>query len=451
MSPILAVLALLLRLAAGPDPRRRRSDEIRLTIVRDPYTSSDQVTLCRVRADNRGGRRWPGSDLAFEARARRRRAAVRERGRFGLELAPYGSLETLVALPGRHDRFEVVRLATGATATREPTSPPQGLVGTKQAAAPSVPLSVRHYNAARMKVLVVGGGGREHALCWSLHRSPLVEEIFCAPGNPGIAEVADCLPVSAGDIVEIADLAEKLHVDLTVVGPGAAALARDRRRVHQARAADLRSDAPGRADRDLQGLLQGVLPPPQHPDGRGRSSARSAEEARKAHPAATASRSCSRPTGWPAERACSSSSPTRTPSGRSRLFFQERVFGAAGDRIIVEEFLRGQEASFLALFDGEVAVPLPTARDYKKVYDGDRGPNTGGMGAHSPAGVLNAETASQVLKDILWPTLPRPPGGGPRLPRRALRGADGHGLRARRSSSTTRASAIPRPRSSCRA
>ena len=88
-----------------------------------------------------------------------------------------------------------------------------------------------------------------------------------------------------------------------------------------------------------------------------------------------------------------------------RLFFQERVFGAAGDRIIVEEFLRGQEASFLALFDGEVAVPLPTARDYKKVYDGDRGPNTGGMGAHSPAGVLNAETASQVLKEILWPTL----------------------------------------------
>jgi phosphoribosylamine--glycine ligase len=87
-----------------------------------------------------------------------------------------------------------------------------------------------------------------------------------------------------------------------------------------------------------------------------------------------------------------------------RLFFQERVFGAAGDRVIVEEFLRGQEASFMALFDGEVAVPLPTARDYKKVYDGDRGPNTGGMGAHSPAGVLNAEAASQVLKDILWPT-----------------------------------------------
>jgi len=86
------------------------------------------------------------------------------------------------------------------------------------------------------------------------------------------------------------------------------------------------------------------------------------------------------------------------------LFFQERVFGAAGDRIVVEEFLRGQEASFLVLFDGVTAVPLPTARDYKKVYDGDRGPNTGGMGAHSPAGVLNAEMASQVLKEILWPT-----------------------------------------------
>ncbi len=87
------------------------------------------------------------------------------------------------------------------------------------------------------------------------------------------------------------------------------------------------------------------------------------------------------------------------------LFFEERVFGSAGDRVLVEEFLHGREASFLAVCDGQTAVPLPTARDYKKVYDGDRGPNTGGMGGHSPAGVMDAATSKQVLKEIIWPTL----------------------------------------------
>jgi phosphoribosylamine--glycine ligase len=254
-----------------------------------------------------------------------------------------------------------------------------------------------------MKILVIGGGGREHALCWALHRSPSVEEIFCAPGNPGIAEVADCLPVSGSDIVEIAELAEKLHVDLTVVGPelplslgiadefikrglpifGPTRLAAQiesskvfskeffwRHKIPTAGATVCQS-----ADEAKRAMKQYGYPVVLKADGlaggKGVLIIESAEDAQRA----------------------------------LRLFFQERVFGAAGDRVIVEEFLRGQEASFLALFDGEVCVPLPTARDYKKVYDGDRGPNTGGMGAHSPAGVLNAETASQVLRDILWPTL----------------------------------------------
>jgi phosphoribosylamine--glycine ligase len=230
----------------------------------------------------------------------------------------------------------------------------------------------------------------------------MVEEIFCAPGNPGIAEVADCLPVAPGDIVEIADLAEKLHVDLTIVGPelplslgiadefakrelpifGPSRLAAQiesskvfskeffrRHNIPTAEAVICSS-----ADEARKAIKQFGFPVVLKADGlaggKGVLILESVEEAERA----------------------------------LRLFFQERVFGAAGDRVIVEEFLRGQEASFLALFDGEVAVPLPTARDYKKVYDGDRGPNTGGMGAHSPAGVLNAEAASQVLKDILWPT-----------------------------------------------
>src|SRR5947207_14974583 len=87
------------------------------------------------------------------------------------------------------------------------------------------------------------------------------------------------------------------------------------------------------------------------------------------------------------------------------LFFSEKVFGTAGDRVLVEEHLEGEEASFLALCDGKTALALPTAKDYKKVFDGDRGPNTGGMGAHSPAGVLGAEQAAAVLKEIVHPVL----------------------------------------------
>ena len=111
-------LALSLLFLAG-DPSDDPWIEVRLSIARDPYTSSDQVTLCRVRAVNHGGRRWPGRALAFEARARGGGVTVRERGRFGLELAPYGSLETLISLPGRHDILEVSPIAPGDSEARE--------------------------------------------------------------------------------------------------------------------------------------------------------------------------------------------------------------------------------------------------------------------------------------------------------------------------------------------
>jgi phosphoribosylamine---glycine ligase len=254
-----------------------------------------------------------------------------------------------------------------------------------------------------MKILVVGGGAREHALCWSLSRSSDVEVIYCAPGNPGIAEVADCLPVSSTEIVELADIAEKLRIDLTVVGPelplslgiadefakrelpifgpsrlatqieSSKAFAKEffaRHDIPTALAVVCSSAEEARAAIDRFGFPV-VLKADGLAGGKGVLTLDSAAEAEKA----------------------------------LSLFFAERVFGAAGDRVIIEEFLRGQEASFLAICDGEVAVPLPTARDYKKVYDGDRGPNTGGMGGHSPAGVLDAEGSSRVLREIIWPTL----------------------------------------------
>lgn len=119
-NPTLSLAFALVFLLAG-DPPAWSSGEIRLTVFRDPYTSSDQVTLCRVRADNQGGRRFSGRTLAFEVRAVGASPAVTARGRFGLTLEPYGSLETLVALPGRHERFEVAPLPGRGSSDREQT------------------------------------------------------------------------------------------------------------------------------------------------------------------------------------------------------------------------------------------------------------------------------------------------------------------------------------------
>src|SRR5512132_2231637 len=254
-----------------------------------------------------------------------------------------------------------------------------------------------------MKILVVGGGGREHALCSTLRRSAFVEELFCAPGNPGIAELADCLPVSVGDIVEIADLAAKLHMDLTVVGP----------------------ELPlslGIADEfGKRGL---PIFGPSRLAARIETSKVFAKEFFRRHGIATAqaivcaSRAEAeaaiaqlhypvvlKADGLAAGKGVLTAESPEDADRALKIFFDERLFGSAGDRVLVEEFLHGTEASFLAVCDGQTPVPLPTARDYKKVYDGDRGPNTGGMGGHSPAASMDAATCSQVLKEIIWPTL----------------------------------------------
>jgi phosphoribosylamine--glycine ligase len=254
-----------------------------------------------------------------------------------------------------------------------------------------------------MKILVVGGGAREHALCWSLARSSEAEVIYCAPGNPGIAEVADCLPVSSNEIVELADIAEKLRIDLTVVGP----------------------EVPlslGIADEFAKRQLP--IFGPSRLASQIESSKAFAKKFFERHGIPTApsvvcssadeARGAIKRFGYPvvlkADGLAGGKGVFTVESAVEAdkaiaLFFGERVFGAAGDRVVVEEFLRGQEASFLAICDGEMAVALPTARDYKKVYDGDRGPNTGGMGGHSPAGVLDAEDSSRVLRDVIWPTM----------------------------------------------
>jgi phosphoribosylamine--glycine ligase len=254
-----------------------------------------------------------------------------------------------------------------------------------------------------MKVLVVGGGAREHALCWSLARSSDVGIIYCAPGNPGIAEVADCLPVSSTEIVELADIAEKLRIDLTVVGPE---VPLSLGIVDEFAKRELPIFGPSRLATQIESskaFAKEFFARHGIPTGPSKVCS-SLDEARQAidkfgYPVVL------KADGLAGGKGVLTIESSAEAEKTLPLFFEERVFGAAGDRVVVEEFLRGQEASFLAICDGEYAVPLPTARDYKKVYDGDRGPNTGGMGGHSPAGVLDAEGSSRVLREIIWPTL----------------------------------------------
>jgi phosphoribosylamine---glycine ligase len=254
-----------------------------------------------------------------------------------------------------------------------------------------------------MKILVVGGGAREHALCWSFAKGSDVEEIYCAPGNPGIAEVADCLPVSSNEIVELADIAEKLRIDLTVVGPE---LPLSLGIADEFAKRQIPIFGPSRLAAQIEtskAFAKDFFARHAIPTARAVVCS-SADEVRAAierfgYPVVL------KADGLAGGKGVLTLDSTADVPKALALFFEERVFGDAGDRVIVEEFLRGHEASFLAICDGEVAVPLPTARDYKKVYDGDRGPNTGGMGGHSPAGVLDAEGSSQVLREIIWPTL----------------------------------------------
>jgi phosphoribosylamine---glycine ligase len=254
-----------------------------------------------------------------------------------------------------------------------------------------------------MKILVVGSGGREHALCWALRHSPFVDELLCAPGNPGIAELADCVPVGAGDIVELADLAGKLKMDLTVVGPELPL-------------------ALGIADefakRDLPIFGPSLLA------AQIEASKIFAKEFLRRHGIPTADATvCSsseealvalKRFGYPAVLKADGLAAgkgvlvveAREEADRAlTLFFGDRAFGSAGDRILVEEFLTGSEATFMAVCDGQSAVPLPTSRDYKKVYDADRGPNTGGMGAQSPSGNLDGAASARIFKDVILPAV----------------------------------------------
>jgi phosphoribosylamine--glycine ligase len=254
-----------------------------------------------------------------------------------------------------------------------------------------------------MKVLVVGGGGREHALCWALSASPVLTRLFCAPGNAGIAEVAECVPIGAEDVPALVAFAKREGVGLVVAGPEAPltlGLA------DACAGAGLRCFGPTAAAARLEGSKAFMK---EVAEAAGVPTARWARfdnpAAARAHLRATGAPIVVKADGLAAGKGVVVARTLAEAEEAVAAMMERRVHGAAGATVVIEECLEGPEVSFFALCDGEVALPLAAAQDHKRVGEGETGPNTGGMGAYSPPPVFTEALREEVMARIVRPVL----------------------------------------------
>jgi phosphoribosylamine--glycine ligase len=256
-----------------------------------------------------------------------------------------------------------------------------------------------------MRVLVIGYGGREHALVWKLRHSPSVKEIFCAPGNPGIGQLADCVPIDHSNIVELADFAMNVSVDLTVVGPE---LPLDLGIVDEFNKRNLTVFGPTQAAAELESskvFAKEFMRDHKIPTGRffvanGFDEAWAViDKEEYGYPVVL------KADGLAGGKGVVICYEKQQASDALEMMMKERKFGNAGDRIVIEEFLEGEELSFQVLSDGKRVLPLATSQDHKRLFDGDEGPNTGGMGAYSPAMFVTKDVHQRVMNEIILPTI----------------------------------------------
>jgi phosphoribosylamine--glycine ligase len=254
-----------------------------------------------------------------------------------------------------------------------------------------------------MKVLIVGGGAREHALAWKIQQSPTVERVFCLPGNAGTAQVAENLPGSASDLDGIVRAAQEHQVDFVVVGPEDPLV---NGLVDKLRAVGILAFGPDAAAARLEGskaFAKELMQEAGVPTAAFRvfSDADEAERyvREQARPLVI------KADGLAAGKGVVVAQDTEQALEAVRNIMRDKAFASAGDRVVIEECLRGQEVSFHVVCDGERYVALAPAQDHKRVGDGDTGPNTGGMGAYSPPPVVTPEVEEKILRKVVEPTL----------------------------------------------
>jgi len=252
-----------------------------------------------------------------------------------------------------------------------------------------------------MKVLVVGGGGREHALAWKIRQSPRVKQIFCAPGNPGTHGIAENVDIPADDIEALLNFALEKKIDLTVVGPEQPLVMGICDRFREK---GLRIFGPSAAAAQIEGskafckdlMKKYGVPTAEYQILKSPDDEASLLATAKGPIVVKAS-------GLAAGKGvliCRDSAEARRAVNSIMV---DKAFGDSGDQVVVEEFLEGQEISILAFTDGKTVIPLESAQDHKAAYDGDKGPNTGGMGAYSPAPALTPRLLKKVTDEILLP------------------------------------------------
>jgi phosphoribosylamine--glycine ligase len=253
-----------------------------------------------------------------------------------------------------------------------------------------------------MNILLLGSGGREHALAWKMAASPLVDRLFCAPGNAGIAREAECVDLDIANHAAVIGFCRDNRIGFVVVGPEAPLCAGI---VDDLEAAGIKAFGPSRTAARLEGSK-----------GFTKDLCRSAgiptaayERFRTAVPAKAYVRERGVPIVVKADGLAAGKGVVVAESVADADAAIEMILsgglGAAGVELVIEEFLKGEEASFFALCDGETALPLASAQDHKRAFDGDQGPNTGGMGAYSPAPIVDPVVSARVVSDIIEPTL----------------------------------------------
>jgi phosphoribosylamine--glycine ligase len=254
-----------------------------------------------------------------------------------------------------------------------------------------------------MRILVVGSGGREHALCWAIAASPLCDKLYCAPGNAGIAEEAECIPIAAENVERLVAFAAEQAIDFVVVGPEAPLVLG---LVDRLAEAGIKAFGPSGAAAALEGSKGFMKDLAAAHDIPTAAYARFDQaELAKAYVAGRDLPIVIKADGLAAGKGVVIAETFAEAMAAIDNMMSERQFGAAGAEVVIEELLVGEELSFFALVDGERALPLASAQDHKRVGDGDTGPNTGGMGAYSPAPAANAVIEAQIMGSIIQPAV----------------------------------------------